>query len=48
MRIKTFFFIFKKYPVVEIKLIDVPGTIYRSEINQGEVCIHGPTIFKGK
>jgi long-chain acyl-CoA synthetase len=32
----------------EIKLIDVPGSIYRSEINRGEVCIRGPTIFKGK
>ncbi|CAF3691273.1 unnamed protein product [Rotaria sp. Silwood1] len=34
-------------PTVEIKLIDVPGTNYRSEINQGEVCIRGPNIFKG-
>jgi long-chain acyl-CoA synthetase len=33
---------------IEIKLIDVPGTIYRSEMNQGEVCLRGPTIFKGK
>ena len=34
-------------PVVEIKLIDVPGTNYRSNNNQGEVCIRGPSIFKG-
>ncbi|CAF1286381.1 unnamed protein product [Adineta steineri] len=34
-------------PTVEIKLIDVPGTDYRSEQNQGEVCIRGPTVFKG-
>ena len=32
---------------VEIKLIDVPGTNYRSENNQGEICIRGPTVFKG-
>ena len=32
----------------EIKLIDVPGTSYRSEMNQGELCVRGPTIFKGK
>ena len=35
-------------PSVEIKLIDVPGTNYRSNNNQGEICIRGPTIFKGK
>ena len=34
--------------VTEIKLTDVPGTDYRSEANQGEVCLRGPTIFKGK
>ncbi|CAF4359594.1 unnamed protein product, partial [Adineta steineri] len=34
-------------PTVEIKLVDVPGTDYRSEYNRGEVCIRGPTIFKG-
>ncbi|CAF2643038.1 unnamed protein product [Rotaria sp. Silwood2] len=28
---------------VEIKLIDVPGTNYRSENNQGEICIRGPS-----
>ncbi|CAF0918624.1 unnamed protein product [Adineta ricciae] len=33
--------------VVDIKLIDVPGTNYRSENNQGEVCIRGPCVFKG-
>ncbi|CAF0980465.1 unnamed protein product [Didymodactylos carnosus] len=32
---------------VEIKFIDVPDTNYRSEMNQGEVCIRGPNIFKG-
>ncbi|CAF1050773.1 unnamed protein product [Rotaria sordida] len=32
---------------VEIKLIDVPGTNYRSENNQGEICIRGPNVFKG-
>ncbi|CAF1162990.1 unnamed protein product [Adineta ricciae] len=32
---------------VEIKLIDVPGTNYRANNNQGEICIRGPTIFKG-
>jgi len=34
-------------PTIEIKLIDVPGTNYRSEDNQGEICLRGPTIFKG-
>ncbi|CAF0980277.1 unnamed protein product [Adineta steineri] len=34
-------------PNVEIKLIDVPDTNYRSEKNQGEICFRGPTIFKG-
>lgn len=34
-------------PTVEIKLVDVPGTDYRSEKNQGEVCLRGPSIFKG-
>ncbi|CAF1510850.1 unnamed protein product [Adineta steineri] len=34
-------------PTVEIKLVDVPGTDYRCEYNRGEVCIRGPTIFKG-
>jgi long-chain acyl-CoA synthetase len=33
--------------VVEVKLIDVPGTTYRSDNNQGEVCLRGPPIFKG-
>jgi long-chain acyl-CoA synthetase len=33
---------------VEIKLVDVPDTNYRSDNNQGEICIRGPTIFKGK
>ncbi|CAF1317974.1 unnamed protein product [Rotaria sordida] len=33
--------------VDEVKLIDVPGTNYRSENNQGEICIRGPNIFKG-
>ncbi len=33
---------------VEIKLIDVPGTQYRSNNNQGEVCIRGPIVFKGQ
>jgi len=33
---------------VEIKLIDVPGTNYRSDNNQGEICIRGPSVFKGK
>ena len=32
---------------VEIKLIDVPHTNYRSDANQGEICLRGPTIFKG-
>lgn len=32
---------------VEIKLIDVPGTNYRSNNNQGEICIRGPCVFKG-
>lgn len=32
---------------VEIKLIDVPGTNYRSDNNQGEVCVRGPSVFKG-
>jgi long-chain acyl-CoA synthetase len=35
-------------PNIEIKLIDVPDTKYQSEMNQGEVCLRGPTIFKGK
>jgi long-chain acyl-CoA synthetase len=35
-------------PTVEMKLVDVPDTNYRSEMNQGEVCIRGPTVFKGK
>jgi long-chain acyl-CoA synthetase len=34
-------------PSVEIKLIDVSGTNYRSNNNQGEVCIRGSPIFKG-
>ncbi len=34
--------------VSEIKLIDVPDTVYRSNNNQGEICIRGPTIFKGQ
>jgi long-chain acyl-CoA synthetase len=34
-------------PSVEIKLIDVPGTNYRSNNNQGEICIRGATVFKG-
>jgi long-chain acyl-CoA synthetase len=34
-------------PTVEIKLIDVPGTKYRSNNNQGEICIRGPNVFKG-
>lgn len=32
----------------EIKLIDVPGTNYRSNNNQGEICIRGPGVFKGE
>ncbi|CAF1273718.1 unnamed protein product [Rotaria magnacalcarata] len=32
---------------VEIKLIDVPSTNYRSSNNQGEICLRGPCIFKG-
>ena len=35
-------------PIVEIKLIDVPNTNYRSNNNQGEVCIRGPSVFKGE
>ena len=35
-------------PVTEIKLIDVPNTNYRSNNNQGEICIRGPAVFKGK
>lgn len=35
-------------PNSEIKLIDVCETDYRSESNQGEICIRGPAIFKGK
>ena len=35
-------------PSVEIKLTDVPGTNYRSNNNQGEICIRGPVVFKGK
>jgi long-chain acyl-CoA synthetase len=34
-------------PITEIKLIDVPGTNYRSNNNQGEICIRGPAVFKG-
>ncbi|CAF3426018.1 unnamed protein product [Rotaria sp. Silwood1] len=34
-------------PSVEIKLIDVPNTNYQANNNQGEICIRGPTIFKG-
>jgi long-chain acyl-CoA synthetase len=34
-------------PVTEIKLIDVPNTNYRSNNNQGEICIRGPAVFKG-
>jgi long-chain acyl-CoA synthetase len=35
-------------PFVEIKLIDVPGTNYRSNNGQGEICMRGPTVFKGE
>ena len=35
-------------PTVEMKLVDVPGTHYQSEKNRGEVCIRGPTVFKGE
>lgn len=35
-------------PTIEIKLVDVPGTTYLSTKNQGEICLRGPTIFKGK
>ncbi|CAF4750617.1 unnamed protein product, partial [Rotaria sp. Silwood2] len=35
-------------PNSEIKLIDVPDTTYRTDMNQGEVCIRGPAIFKGE
>ncbi|CAF3295396.1 unnamed protein product [Rotaria socialis] len=34
-------------PSAEIKLIDVSDTNYRSDNNQGEICIRGPAIFKG-
>lgn len=34
-------------PTAEIKLIDVPNTNYRSNNNQGEICIRGPGVFKG-
>lgn len=34
-------------PMVEAKLVDVPGTSYLSENNQGQLCIRGPNIFKG-
>jgi long-chain acyl-CoA synthetase len=35
-------------PSIEIKLVDVPGTNYRSNNNQGEICMRGPSIFKGR
>ncbi|CAM4969433.1 unnamed protein product [Rotaria socialis] len=34
-------------PVTDIKLVDVPDTNYRSDNNQGEICVRGPSIFKG-
>ena len=34
--------------IVEMKLIDVPHTNYRANNNQGEICIRGPSVFKGK
>ncbi|CAF2086657.1 unnamed protein product [Rotaria magnacalcarata] len=34
-------------PVIDIKLVDVPDTNYRSENNQGEICVRGPSVFKG-
>lgn len=33
--------------IAEIKLIDVPNTNYRSNNNQGEICVRGPCVFKG-
>lgn len=33
---------------VEIKLVDVPGTKYWSVNNQGEICVRGPSVFRGK
>lgn len=35
-------------PIIEVKLIDVPDTNYRSNNNQGEICIRGPSVFRGK
>lgn len=34
-------------PTLEMKLIDVLGTDYRSANDQGEVCVRGPNVFKG-
>lgn len=34
-------------PTAEIKLIDVDGTPYKSSQQQGEICIRGPSVFKG-
>ena len=36
-------------PSVEIKLLDVPASGYLSSnaLPQGEICIRGPSVFKG-
>ncbi|CAF0765414.1 unnamed protein product [Didymodactylos carnosus] len=35
------------FPCLELKLVDVEGTNYRKDNNQGEVCLRGPVVFKG-
>ncbi|KAJ2575262.1 long-chain fatty acid-CoA ligase [Coemansia sp. RSA 1836] len=34
-------------PSVEVKLVDVPGAGYYAANQQGEICVRGPSVFRG-